>query len=126
MFIHRTNLCRTLVASLLVGLIVAGGSNCPLMGGNCGPAGNANSHCRCGPDCDGHCGAACCQSPAPSQDRKPATPRVADELTQIWGLPLVSTAIESPAAVANQAVPALSVLCPANDSLLALCVRLNV
>ena len=68
----------------------------------------------------------CCQSPAPKQDRKPATPKSSDEFSLAWGLPLTSIAVAAPTAELRHAFARDSVLSLGGETLLALCIRLNL
>jgi hypothetical protein len=132
MSIFPTKLRLMVVASLLVGLTAAGVSPCPLAAASCGPAAASKPHgargCCCGADCDGSCGAACCQSPAPKQDRAPAAPKSSDELSTPWGLSLAAVIqIDAPAAAdLRHALLGDGVSSFSCASLLALNVRLNV
>lgn len=121
---------QSLVVSLLAGLAVGGLPPCLLTGDSCAAAvaHRPASTCCCQGKCGGHCHMACCQSPAPSQERPAAPPRLSDEHSVTWGLVAGATGTLDSAATAdfshgNSHLAAWPATC---GSLLILGVRFNV
>ena len=85
---------QLLVASLFAGLSVAGLPPCMFSAGNCPSAAprHGAKTCCCKGKCGGHCRMACCQAPAPSQDRAPAPTKLSDDVTVTWGLAATAAA----------------------------------
>jgi hypothetical protein len=119
-----------LVASLLAGLSTAGLPPCLLAAGNCpaaAPQSGAKT-CCCNGKCGAHCRMACCQSPAPSQDRAPAPTKLSDDASVTWGLAATAAAELDAATAADfrHGISRHGAWIAAPNSLLALSIRLNV
>lgn len=119
-----------LVASLLAGLSTAGLPPCLLAAGNCPSTalhGRAKT-CCCKGKCGSHCRMACCQAPAPTQDRAPAPTKVTDDASVTWGLAATAAAELDAASAAEfrHGISRHGASLAALDSLLALSIRLNV
>jgi hypothetical protein len=78
------------IPALVLGLGAAGVSNCLQFGGGCAAAGSPVHPVKvcscCKGHCDGRCGMACCQKPAPSQDQLPPQPKSHDDSGPTLGL----------------------------------------
>jgi hypothetical protein len=119
-----------LVASLLVSLSAAGLPPCVLAAESCAAttAHHAAKPCCCKSKCGVQCRMACCQAPAPTQDRAPASAKVSDDTSVTWGVASFPSARSCAATSADfhfgnsRSGDWLS----APDSLLRLSIRLNV
>ncbi|MEX2092045.1 MAG: hypothetical protein WD971_05175 [Pirellulales bacterium] len=121
---------QLLVASLLTGLTTAGLPPCLLAAGNCpsaAPSDGAKT-CCCKGKCGGHCRMACCQSPAPTQDRAPAPTKLSDDASVTWGLAASVAALLDAATAADfrHGISRHGAWIATPDSLIALSVRFNV
>jgi hypothetical protein len=125
-----TILRHLIVAILLAGLAIAGLPPCVLTAGNCPSAAiqHGPKTCCCKGKCGTHCKMACCQAPAPAQDRAPAPTKLADDGSVSWGLAagaaLQLDAIAGAEFRRGSFRPGAWVAAP--DSLLNLSIRLNV
>ena len=118
-----------IVASLLAGLSVGGLSPCLLAAGDCQSAAPQKTArpCCCHGKCSGHCQMACCQQPAPPQDKAPAPTKLVDN-SIAWGLAKCAIAALD-AASSRELLRANTPSCiwsTSTDSLLALSIRINV
>jgi len=119
-----------LVASLLAGLSTAGLPPCLLAAGNCPSAtpSRGAKTCCCKGKCGAHCRMACCQAPAPTQERAPVPTKVTDDASVTWGLSATAIAQLDSATAADfrHGISRHGAWIAIPDSLLALSIRINV
>jgi hypothetical protein len=120
------------IPALVLALATTGVSSCLQFAAQCGSQGlaqhKARTCCCCKGTCNGRCGMACCQKPAPTQDQVPAEPKSHDDSGPSVGLvSAIPAGIDFASAGASQHDGftgfAAASACP---SLLALNIRFNV
>jgi hypothetical protein len=128
----RSKLRWLVIPVLVLGMGATGVSNCLQFGVGCGSpistSQKVRTCCCCKGHCHGQCGMACCQKPAPDQDRLPVEPKSHDDSGPSLGLvTTVAAGIDFASVGATQhgilADVASATACP---SLLALNIRFNV
>jgi hypothetical protein len=132
MNLHHSKSRWLVVPLLVLSLSAVGIANCPGLGAGWAPRVKSKHAapvcCCCKGRCEGRCGMACCQKPAPDQDRLPVEPKSQDD-----SVPSLAIGSVLPAAIdfASGGLPrrqqsaelAATTACP---TLLALNVRFNV
>lgn len=127
---NPTIIRHLLVASLLAGVTTAGLPPCLISAGGCAAATakHGQKTCCCHGKCGAHCRMACCQSPAPPQDRAPAPTKPSDDYSVTWGLATTTASAFDAATAVNfrHGISRHGAWIAVPESLLALSIRINV